>query len=347
MAAPRPISRLSRRICRAFRPVGRAWLLRGSTEPFLHLLPAGSAVFEMPVAVEAHGAAVGLIGRYAQMTKNRFETSTGRQRLGPCIAALPSSIPLLLALLLPLALVDQAGHAAEKANTCEVCHKDPDLLVTNKPLYDYYQEWSMSVHRQESVTCDDCHGGDPRTSGKDAAHGDGLGASDPSSGIHYAKVAETCGGCHQEILEGYRKSQHFEQVAAAKEQELGPTCVTCHGAINSDVLDFTSVGAACARCHNAERDNFPEYPAEAEKILNKFHSIHRFYRYIGIRAEPAEAKDFFEDLDARLQHLTVTWHTFDLEKIRAETAEVLTLLKAKRDEIRSRKAQEKTEAAAK
>ena len=77
--------------------------------------------------------------------------------------------------------------------------------------------------------------------------------------------------------------------------------------------------------------------SEAYNILGGFLSIQRFYRYIAIRATPDEAQKFFTEMDVRMGHLALTWHGFDLEKIDAETAEVLTTLKAKRDEIRQRR----------
>jgi hypothetical protein len=64
--------------------------------------------------------------------------------------------------------------------------------------------------------------------------------------------------------------------------------------------------------------------------------MHRFYRYIAIRAEPLEARQFFHEVDPNLRQLSVTWHTFDLDQIGEETAHVLTLLKTKRDEVRAR-----------
>jgi hypothetical protein len=73
--------------------------------------------------------------------------------------------------------------------------------------------------------------------------------------------------------------------------------------------------------------------------LNRFLSISRFYRYITVRVEPDEAKVFFLDMDERLRELSVTWHTFDLEKIDRDTERVLALLKEKRDEIRKRRAE--------
>jgi len=233
------------------------------------------------------------------------------------------------------------GLASEE-NSCEACHANPDFMVTNKKLFEYFQEWSASVHKQEGVTCDDCHGGDPTASDARKAHGAGVKASDPASGIYYKNVPETCGSCHDEILSGFRKSNHFKHVEKKKKKdEQGPTCVTCHGSINSEVLNVNSVAAACARCHNKERDNHPENPEKAREALNRFLSIQRFYRYIGVRAEAQEAREFFREIDPQIGRLSVIWHTFDLKEIDQATGEVLAKMKAKRDEIRKRTEPEK------
>jgi Cytochrome c3 len=227
--------------------------------------------------------------------------------------------------------------AADEPNSCETCHSNPDFLVTNKKLYDYFQEWSASVHKQEGVSCDDCHGGDPRAGDAAKAHAAGVKASDPASGIYYKNVPETCGSCHDEILAGFRKSEHFEHVAKKKNtDEQGPTCVTCHGSINSSILDVNSVAEACARCHNEKSDNHPENPEKARAALNRFLSIQRYYRYIGVRAEPDEAREFFRKMDPQIESLSEIWHTFDLKRIDQATEEVLGRMKAKREEIRKR-----------
>jgi len=238
-----------------------------------------------------------------------------------------------------LALIVSSAPPAEAVaqNSCESCHSNPDFLVTNKKLYDYYQEWTVSVHEQEEVTCDDCHGGNPRAQEKTEAHGDGVAASDPDSGVYYKNIPDTCGTCHDEILEGFRTSKHFEHVEKhEKDDEQGPTCVTCHGSIDSAVLNVNTVANACANCHNEKTDNLPENPEKARSALNRFLSIQRFYRYITVRAGAEEARSFFAALDPKIENLSVTWHTFDLDEIDAETSEVLALLKAKRDEIRER-----------
>jgi len=245
---------------------------------------------------------------------------------------------LLLALGAPASpgAADAAPTVAEKKDSCIACHGDPSFLVTNKKLYDYFRQWQASVHRQEGVTCDECHGGRPDAPDKETAHDGGVGASDPQSGVYYKNVVDTCGSCHDDILEGFLTSNHYEHLEK-KDEKQGPTCVTCHGSINVEILNVNSVEAACARCHNDETENHPELPAKARDVLNRFLSIHRFYRYVSVHAGPEEAKAFFARFDPRMEALSVTWHTFDLDKIDAGTAEVLRMVKEERDRLRQRR----------
>ncbi len=249
-----------------------------------------------------------------------------------------SSSLALIALALPslFSMPSEAQTQAEDRDFCIECHGNPKFLVTNKKLYDYFQQWTSSVHRQEEVSCVDCHGGDATASDKNRAHGGAVAEATEASGVNFRNIPDTCGECHEGILEGFRKSAHFEHVLAVEQEAQGPTCVTCHGSINVGILNVNSVEEACNRCHNQESGNLPENPARARLILNKFLSIHRFYRYITIRIEPEEGRTFFEDIDLRLRRLSVTWHTFDLPKIDKEVEVVLALLKAKRDEVRRR-----------
>ena len=103
-----------------------------------------------------------------------------------------------------------------------------------------------------------------------------------------------------------------------------------------EVLNVRSVRDSCARCHNEETDNLPENPEKAELILDRFLSIHRLYRYITKNAEPEEAHALLVAMEPRLRAISVTWHTFDLEKIEKKTDEALTLLREKRNELRKR-----------
>jgi cytochrome c553 len=244
----------------------------------------------------------------------------------------------MAAVLLPL-LHGPVLADAEPEGSCVACHKNPDFMVRNKRLHEHFQDWRSSLHGQEDVSCEDCHAGNPEQVEKDAAHGSAISADDEASPVNFRNIVQTCGQCHEDILEGFRNSEHFEHIAGKKQENQGPTCVTCHQSMNVEVLNVGSVRESCARCHNEEKDNHPENPEKAELILNRFLSIHRFYRYIMNNAESEEAQAFFAVVDPRIHALSVTWHTFDLEKIEKGTDEVLALLREKRSELRERKKQ--------
>ena len=94
-----------------------------------------------------------------------------------------ASLLLPLVVLLPLEL----SASEREEDSCVDCHSDPDLLVKNKKLYDYFQEWSASVHKQEDVSCSDCHGGNPEVDDKDAAHGGELTGANASSRVNRSR----------------------------------------------------------------------------------------------------------------------------------------------------------------
>lgn len=243
---------------------------------------------------------------------------------------------LLLSTLLLLVLVPRKNLSAEDAkDSCVECHSQASFLVTNKKLYDYFQRWGSSVHKQEGVTCVDCHGGNPRSPDKEKAHGGDLDAAKASSAVNFRNIPKTCGGCHEDIYEGFRESTHFEHVVSKDQEDQGPTCVTCHGSLNVAVLNVNTVEETCRNCHNEETENSPENAEEARALLNRFLSIHRYYRYIAKRGEPTETKRFFEEFDAQIHDLSVTWHTFDLDAIGEKTEAVLQELRAKREELAS------------
>jgi hypothetical protein len=254
-------------------------------------------------------------------------------------------------LLLPsIALIALGGvsRAAEeepvvppnKKDSCVDCHSERGFLVTNKKLYDYYKEWEVSVHREAEVGCSDCHGGNPAASDEEGAHGGEVGEAAPQSAVNFRNIPKTCGECHKDFLNAYQESAHFEHLVAEGEEAQGPSCVTCHGSMSVGVLDVNTVQDACARCHNEETENNPHIPEEAKLILNKLLSISRFYRYIAVRGDPVETRAFFEKAGAAINELAVGWHTFDLEVADEKTAEVLTLLRAKRNGLRKDVAKE-------
>jgi len=250
-----------------------------------------------------------------------FSLERGRSFLIPGV--------FVLALLWPW----QVFAAAEVEDSCVDCHSNPNFYVTNKKLYDYFQRWEQSLHQQEGVTCVDCHGGNPKVPDKKGAHGAHLSESDLASAVNFRNIPRTCGECHEEVFRGFRESEHFQKVAAEKQEDQGPTCVSCHGSIDVAVLNVVTVEETCTRCHNEKTDNHPENPREARGLLNRLLSIQRYYRYITVRGDPLETKEFFEKVDGQLRDLSVTWHTFDLAEIEKKTEIVLGSLREKREKV--------------
>jgi hypothetical protein len=256
-----------------------------------------------------------------------------RPRRGLALALGSAGLAIAALSLLALPAWGAKPKAAPK-NSCVDCHADPNFLVQNKKLYEYYRNWRSSVHGQEGVTCVDCHGGDPKAAGKEGAHGgQAMSAANPVSPISYQNVPKTCANCHKDIYEGYQQSEHFKHLRDNPDEKQGPNCVTCHGSVSVAVLNVGTVKQACERCHNKETGNYPEIPEQAEDILSRFLSINRFYRYIATQGDPQRVKAIFKTLDPRIKQLNAHWHTFDLDNVAKETREVIDLLKGEREKI--------------
>jgi len=226
-----------------------------------------------------------------------------------------------------------------QATSCVSCHSNPEFRVTNKKLFDYYRNWNQSVHNQEGVTCTDCHGGNPNARTKEAAHGGAeMGAASAGSPVNYRNIPQTCATCHDDIYARYRESRHFRQLLAAKEEQRGPNCVTCHGSVNLQVLNVNNIAGTCQHCHNERTGNHPDIPARAEQVLSEFLSIHRFYRYIMLRGAKVEKQEILDQIERQTKALMIDWHTFDLVAIEKRTRQFVTYLKEKRLEIRESRA---------
>ncbi len=135
-----------------------------------------------------------------------------------------------------------AGAEVEES-VCVECHTSEIM----KPEYRHVaEEWKLSWHYQNRVSCHDCHGGDP----EDAAM-----SMSPQRGFlgtpGYTAVPEFCGKCHVGILRNYLESGHGKALKAGKR---GPNCVTCHGSHGISKASIEIINdRLCSRCHSYER----------------------------------------------------------------------------------------------
>ncbi len=244
-----------------------------------------------------------------------------RAQVGKVIAATSRAT---LGAALALGLSGWLAAAPRQPDACIDCHKDEKFRVQNQKLYEYFQDWSGSAHDLAGLSCSSCHGGDPSASAKEAAHKGVLPQSDTESPFHYKNIPRTCGGCHPQVLASFQKSRHYEQLRASGR---GPSCITCHGSLDTRVYAVTIVERSCAKCHSEKTRNHPEVIAQAQEILellnhaNGYRKGLKFY-YRSINKPEAMAK-----VDQAYGDVIQFWHEFDFKKIRPRARDLLAELK--------------------
>ncbi len=141
-------------------------------------------------------------------------------------------------------------------NSCVVCHNDT------------WDEVKSSVHAQNEILCQKCHGGDPTKQ-------DQAAAKAPETGYigipDKQKIALVCGECHADVetmnfygtrtdqLARYKTSIHGKKLFLENNKHVA-VCSDCHG--YHDVLPATdpnspiypvNLPVTCNRCHGNEK----------------------------------------------------------------------------------------------
>lgn len=207
---------------------------------------------------------------------------------------------------------------------CIECHKDTKFRVQNKILFDYYNNWKDSTHDIASVSCNDCHGGDPTKRDKKDAHKDGFSSLTSIDNASFKKIPKRCGKCHEEVLKNFKESKHYK---ALLEKGTGPHCSTCHGSVNINVYYTSVIARSCKDCHNAYTKNHPEIVGEADKILHRINVSHAYKRWLLIDYQdvyPAEV----EEIIMQYADVAESWHKFDFRELDQKSEELLNKIKS-------------------
>jgi len=197
------------------------------------------------------------------------------------------------------------------------------------------QEWKQSIHFQNNVTCDGCHGGDATVKRdqfdseevfKDRAHLHRdrefllISRTDSlfTSAARGRSVSYFCGKCHSNIKEKHLGSPHGD---------FGnPTCLYCHGmgshAIaesSPEIVDIRSrnEGGRCATCHRA---------ATMETVSNIYHILinaqlqlensSKLYDWLEKHGYKNLAMDkMYHNSHETLSQLRQTFHSFNMREI--------------------------------
>jgi predicted CXXCH cytochrome family protein len=135
------------------------------------------------------------------------------------------------------------------AEMCGVCHSNAAFMHKHNPNQpvDQVKLYSASIHASTPVgsnaiaaTCVDCHG----------YHGT-RAVGDPQSTVAPARLARTCGKCHEDSSELFQKSVHGGLFVT---DEM-PSCATCHSShsVSRVTNDMLAGGrAVCSRCHEPD-----------------------------------------------------------------------------------------------
>jgi len=180
--------------------------------------------------------------------------------------------------------VDVAKLAASihHTNSCASCHSDitakhPDDNIAARPVdcakchEKQSESYGLSVHglaaargEKASATCSDCHDGHTV-----------LPPTSPNSPLHFSKLAQTCGNCHDRAAQDIAESVHGKAVAAGHRD--APTCTDCHSEHKIVALKGSAPmkisAEVCSNCHASERMN-TKYNLPADRVKTFFESYH-------------------------------------------------------------------------
>ncbi|RPI18488.1 MAG: hypothetical protein EHM58_05385 [Ignavibacteriae bacterium] len=161
-----------------------------------------------------------------------------------------------------------------ESQSCLKCHLDEKLFPgegrgSAKFVADYKTSVHASIEKggKEAAGCSDCHGDhmiqDP---------------NNPQASTIRAKMLETCGKCHQQEVEHFKKSQHGTELM--KGNFKAPTCASCHGEHNIKSVvsskEFTKLNQVelCLSCHVDQKLPHKNYKGEEVLISNYKDSYH-------------------------------------------------------------------------
>jgi nitrate/TMAO reductase-like tetraheme cytochrome c subunit len=204
-----------------------------------------------------------------------------------------------------------SGEQLEE-DVCIECHA-MDIM---KPGYrNILEQWKMSWHSQNNVSCHGCHGGDPKDPALSMSHQRGFVGSPK-----YSDIPEFCGKCHVGIMKNYLESGHGK---ALKVSGKGPNCVTCHGSHNIQKASIEIIDEKlCTRCHSYERARIMKQAIffTERKILDLDDKLRKL-RHEGVFTEDVEKSVFSTHAEFR-----TLFHTIDVSLVKERTDEFMKRL---------------------
>ncbi|MBK5275020.1 MAG: cytochrome c3 family protein [Desulfuromonadales bacterium] len=174
--------------------------------------------------------------------------------------------------------------------------------------------WKGSVHAENGIACNACHGGDPRDAANAMKKDRGfLGAP------KYNNVPEFCGRCHVGVLKDYLSSAHGRALASG-----GPNCVICHGNHQIVKASLELINEkSCSRCHSYERAKLIRGAMqETEAMVVAIDARIMAFKQVGTDTERME-----KELFATRNRFHSLFHNVDVKKVIEESTRIKGELK--------------------
>jgi len=246
------------------------------------------------------------------------------------IRLMPAFVLLSLSLLLSV-------NSRSAENGCISCHQQPDFYAQYPRLHEYYQQYAVSPHERAGVTCDLCHGGEPKANSVKEGHVGVWPMNSENSTVHYQNQPETCGQCHDDKRAQFIQSKHY---AALMGQRTAPTCSTCHPAMSQRPELRKIVLNACRSCHYEKNsDNLPLIADQAEDIFSNLNIAGGLLGWTRIHYEshdwPDGSRRLVQQLESQHGHILNLVHQFDLEQTEDAVTDLLGQLRDIFEQTRS------------
>ena len=167
------------------------------------------------------------------------------------------------------------GKISIETEACLKCHLDEKKFPgENQGSARFIAQYKTSVHASiekegllEAAGCVDCHGNHMIQN-----------LDNPKASTSRARLMETCGKCHKDVVDSFRKSKHGQELTKGNEQ--APTCTDCHGEhdIQSTLIsnEFSKINLTdkCLSCHKEGKIPHKNYKGEEELITGYKKSVH-------------------------------------------------------------------------
>ncbi len=213
-----------------------------------------------------------------------------------------------------------ASRPRIEQTVCIDCHTS-DLMKAD--YRDIPAQWRTSVHYQNGVSCQDCHGGDPNDAARSMTPEAGfVGVPKPK------EVPQFCGKCHLGIRDNYLDSAHGKALMTTGR---APNCVLCHGSHKVQKASIDIINPKlCGVCHSYDRARTIKAALLlTEQKINKIDKDLKILK-AGLIPTGDEEKTLFR---TQAEYRTL-FHTQEVSLVESKTADFNKRLAALSDQVR-------------